>query len=39
MGGARGPFVMNTMEEILQAYRDYRQSEFGGGLTTDPTRY
>lgn len=27
---ARGPFVMNTMEEILQAYHDYRQTEFGG---------
>lgn len=27
---ARDPFVMNTMEEILQAYHDYRQTEFGG---------
>jgi redox-sensitive bicupin YhaK (pirin superfamily) len=25
---ARGPFVMNTEEEILQAYRDYRNGTF-----------
>lgn len=25
---ARGPFVMNTEEEILQAYNDYRQGTF-----------
>lgn len=25
---ARGPFVMNTSEEIVQAYRDYQNGEF-----------
>lgn len=26
---AYGPFVMNTREEIMQAYEDYRQGKFG----------
>jgi hypothetical protein len=26
-----GPFVMNTMEEIDQAFRDYREGRFAGG--------
>jgi len=24
-----GPFVMNTMDEIQEAYRDYREGKFG----------
>lgn len=27
---AQGPFVMNTTEEIRQAYRDYQEGKFGG---------
>jgi quercetin 2,3-dioxygenase len=27
---ARGPFVMNSAEEIAQAYNDYRRTGFGG---------
>ena len=26
---AQGPFVMNTQEEIVQAYEDYRRGKFG----------
>jgi redox-sensitive bicupin YhaK (pirin superfamily) len=31
---AQGPFVMNTMDEIRQAYRDYQLGKFGGPITT-----
>lgn len=26
---AHGPFVMNTREQIVQAYEDYRNGDFG----------
>jgi redox-sensitive bicupin YhaK (pirin superfamily) len=26
---AQGPFVMNTQQEIMEAYRDYQQGKFG----------
>lgn len=27
---AYGPFVMNTRDEVMEAYKDYNETEFGG---------
>lgn len=32
---AQGPFVMNSREEILQAYQDYRDGKFGPPMVHD----
>ena len=36
---AQGPFVMTTSEEIQQAYKDYRETAFGGWPFSTPEVY